>query len=685
MKSAEQMPRNALAWIILAQLLLLLPHILRLPLWIIALYAVCFGWRIQIYRGRLPVPGRWLKLLLTVVAMLGVGWSFGSLIGLEPTVALLLVAFALKLLESVARKDGYIVIFLGFFICITEFLFSQGLLVVLYSCGVVWVLTTALVSLHRATHITDGGPMRLSATMLLQAAPLMLVLFFLFPRIGPLWNVPIKTQAAKTGVSDMLRPGDIASLTQSSDVAFRASFEGQVPGASELYWRGLVMSRIDDGAWRTLPYYELPASERRAATVERVGPSLSYSIIIEPTQQQWLYALRYAEATQSGILQLPDYRLFNPVILEQEFRYRVKSWPDASLGVAISDWRRRLETRLPKGANPRTRALAAARYNASRDDADYVQGVLAMFREQPFRYTLQPPLLGDNSMDQFLLETRAGFCEHYAYAFAVLMRAVGIPARIVAGYQGGEINPVNGTVIVHEFDAHAWNEVWLPGQGWVRVDPTAAVSPERIEYGLEEAMQEEGSFLSASPLSPLRFRGISWVNMLRLRYDAITYKWQSWVVGFDGKQQIDVLRSVFGDINARLFIGVTLGSFALVLGVVAAALFLRQWRDTPRDPVLRHYRRLRRRLRSCGIQPLPGESPGELLRRAARAFPDAAAELSAIERVMQAALYRPLRPDQRAGMQRQLRSLVRRLRLPRRRDPRRSAGRGNSPSTSTAP
>lgn len=663
MKSTDLIPRNALAWIIAAQVLLLLPHIFRLPLWIVLLYGAAFFWRLRIYRGRSSVPNRWLKLLLIGASMTGIAWSYGSVIGLEPTVALLLVAFALKLLESVARKDGYVVIFLGFFICITEFLFSQDLLVVIYSCLVVWVLTTALISLHRSASIGDSGPMRLAAVMLLQSVPLMLVLFFLFPRIGPLWNVPIKTQAAKTGVSDMLRPGDISSLAQSSDVAFRASFVGDVPPVSSLYWRGLVMSRIDDGAWRTVSYFETPAEERRAPPVKKAGGSLDYTIIIEPTQQQWLYGLRYAEAMQSGILQLPDYRLLNPVVIEQELRYRVRSWPEVTLGSEISTWRRRLETQLPEESNPRTRQLAEDLYRESRDDAEYVQQVLALFRQQPFRYTLQPPLLDNNSMDQFLLETRAGFCEHYAYAFAVLMRAVGIPARVVSGYQGGEINPVNGTVIVHQFDAHAWNEVWLEGRGWVRVDPTAAVSPARIEFGLENAMQEEGSFLSSSLLSPLRYRGISWINALRLRYDAVTYQWQSWVVGFDGEQQIDVLRGVFGEINARLFIGVMLASFGVVLGLVAASLFLRNRRQASVDPATRYIHLLQARLRRSGFTAHPGEAPGAMSRRAALQFPGAANELMTIARLADAALYRPLGATQRENMQRSLRRLVRRLRL----------------------
>ena len=362
------------------------------------------------------------------------------------------------------------------------------------------------------------------------------------------------------------------------------------------------------------------------------------------------------------------------MVLEQEFRYRVRSWPQVTLGRDISSWRERLETELPEASNPRTRELAQRLYRESSSDADYVQRVLALFREQPFRYTLQPPLLENDRMDQFLLETRAGFCEHYAYAFAVLMRAVDVPARVVAGYQGGEINPVNGTVIVHQFDAHAWNEVWLSERGWVRVDPTAAVSPARIEYGLENAMQQEGSFLSSSPLSPLRYRGISWINMLRLRYDAVTYRWQSWVVGFDGEQQIALLRGVFGEINARLFIGVMLGSFAVVLGAVAASLLLRGRHPRPRDPVIRQYRLLQSRLRRSGLAPRAGEPPGAFTRRAAAQLPELSGELREVERLVDAAMYRPLSPAQRAGVQRSLQRLVRRLRLPVRRGVRRSAG-----------
>jgi transglutaminase-like putative cysteine protease len=665
------MPRNALLWIMLAQVLLLLPHLGRLPLWVPGLYLLTLAWRTTVYRGRGRLPGRWLKIALILTALFGVGVSYGSVIGLEPTVALLLVAYALKLLECAERKDGYVVVFLGFFVCTTEFLFSQDLLIVLYSLGVVWILTTALVALHRPARGGDLPGLKLSGVMLLQAVPLMLVLFFLFPRIGPLWNVPMRSQAAQSGVSDSMQPGDISQLVLSSDVAFRATFDSDVPGTAQLYWRGLVMSRLEEGAWKSLSPFDTPIGERRQRGVEKAGEALDYRVILEPTQQQWLYALAYAEPRQGGILQTPDFRLQSPVAIEQETLYRVRSWPQATIGLALSDWRRRLETRLPPGSHPRTQALARELRAQSVSAQDYIQRVLARFRREPFRYTLNPPLLDNHSMDQFLFETRAGFCEHYAYAFAVLMRAADVPARVVAGYQGGEINPVNGTVIVHEFDAHAWNEVWLEGQGWVRVDPTAAVSPDRIELGLEAALREEGSFLAGSPLSPLRFRNIDWINALRLRYDALTYQWQSWVVGFDNTTQTQVLQGLLGRVDAQRVGLIVLGSLALVLGVVSLSLVGGHRRRHARDPALREYRRLQKKLERGGIVPAGGDSASGLLARAAQRYPAVREELRLIDRLLRAALYQPLDTSRQAQTLRVLRRRIRRLRLAGQRRPRR--------------
>jgi transglutaminase-like putative cysteine protease len=627
----QQVPRNALVWMIICLFTLMAPHAARIPVWILAVYVSSAVWRILVYRGRWSFPGRWVKVLLTLSCFVGIYLSYGSLIGLEPTVALLLTAFALKLIELTSRKDAFVLLFLGYFICITEFLFTQDLLIVLYTLMNVTLITTALVALHQpGEHQFNRKTVRLAGIMLLQAMPLMVVLFFIFPRIGPLWTVPAKSHTAKTGMSDFMKPGDISRLSQSADVAFRVQFDGEIPAQSELYWRGLVFSKLEEGAWTSLRYYDVPAAERRPQEVLTSGDPLNYSIIMEPTQQNWLYSLRYAQARRAGVMAAADFRLFLLVPLEDKYMYSASSWPEATLEEELSDWRRKTELRLPPQDNPQTRQLAQDLRSGVSTDGDFVNAVLNKFSTEPYVYTLQPAALpGQHPMDQFLFRTRRGFCEHYAYAFVVMMRAAGVPARVVAGYQGGEVNPVNKTVIVHQFDAHAWAEVWLAGQGWVRVDPTAAVSPDRIEWGLEQAMAEEGSFLANSPLSPLRYRSIAWVNLLRLRYDALTYRWQAWVVGFNSDQQFKLLQNVFGDISAHKFAAVLLGSWALVLIPVAISL-LRKRATHQLSPLDKQYLIFCKRLAEVGIEREPGEAPGQLSHRARQAVPALASPIDRI-------------------------------------------------------
>ncbi len=631
MSIQEQIPRNALVWIIICLFTLMAPHALRLPPWVLAVYVFAVIWRILVYRGRWSFPGRWVKVAMTVSCFAGIFVWYGTLIGLEPTVALLLTAFALKLVELVQRKDAYVLLFLGYFVCMTEFLFSQDLLITFYSLLNVLLVTTALVALHQpGEHQFNRKSIRLAAVMVAQAMPLMIVLFFVFPRFGPLWTVPIKSHTAKTGMSDFMRPGDVASLSQSDEVAFRVKFDGEIPPRSELYWRGLVFSQLKEGTWSTLTFYEVPAQERRPREVEVSGTPIGYSVIMEPTQQRWLYGLHYARSPHGGVMHGSDYRLFSPVPIEAEFMYRATTWRDVAVEPELSEWRRGIETRLPPIGEERTRSLAERMRDEAGSDAGYVDAVLAHFNREPFVYTLKPGLLPQQDpMDHFLFESRRGFCEHYAYAFVMMMRAAGVPARVVAGYQGGEVNPVNKTVIVHEFDAHAWAEVWLQGRGWVRVDPTAAVAPERIEWGLEEAMQGEGTFLADSPLSPMHYRGLPLVNLLRLRYDALTYRWQSWVVGFDNERQIELLHDFFGEISARVFITILLGSWALVVIPVAFSLLRRRDTHEP-NPLDKDYLLFCRQVAKLGVVREKGESPGAFGRRAAAALPEFAAQLGQI-------------------------------------------------------
>jgi transglutaminase-like putative cysteine protease len=659
----DQVPRKALVWIMCAQAALLLPHLGRIPLWVVAVYLVAAGWRWLVYQGRWSYPSLAIKALLALTGFAGIYVSFGSLVGLEPTVALLLVAFALKLIELARCQDAYVILFLGYFVCITAFLFSQGLPLVIYSILPVLLLTTALLAVHRpADHAFQHVALRDGAVLLLQAVPLMLVLFFLFPRIGPLWNVPLKSQAAKTGVSDFMKPGDISLLSQSDEVAFRVQFEGAIPPRDQLYWRGLVMSRLEDGAWRVLGYRDLPPQLRRPDEPALVGQAVRYSIIMAPTQQNWLYALRYAQPEERRVMSSSDFRLYSPIELQDEYRYRVTSWPGALLEPELSAWRREVELQLPDGDNPRSVQLARDLRTGAQSDQDYVASVLAFFNREEFVYTLQPPLLqGEHSMDQFLFETRRGFCEHYAYAFVVMMRAAGIPARVVSGYQGGEVNPVNRTVIVHQFDAHAWAEVWLPGRGWVRIDPTASVAPERIEWGLEQAVAQEGSFLADSPLSPLRFRHVQWLNRMRLRYDALIYNWQSWILGFDRQAQYDFLKNVLGEVNVTRFAAVMVSCWVLVMLPLAWRLLYRR-QPARLSAAERLYRQFLARLAAARLAREPGEGPRTFAARVAAAYPDLADLVWRITRLYEALRYAAPGSDSQS-LERELASAVRDFRV----------------------
>lgn len=624
----QQVPRNAFVWIIICLFVLVAPHAARLPIWILALYAVAAIWRLQVHRGNWSCPTRLVKATLVLSGFFGVYATYGTFVGLEPTVALLLIAFALKLIELSYRKDAYVLLFLGYFICITQFLFSQDFLVTLWGLVSVTLLTTALVAIHRTGEQEFRfGTIRVASAMLLQAMPLMIILFFLFPRFGPLWTVPMKNHTAKTGMSDFMKPGDVASLSQSADVAFRVKFDGDIPDKSALYWRGLVFSRIEEGAWSALGFYDLPPNQRRPKEVTISGDPLRYSIIMEPTQQRWLFGLKYARSETQAVIQTSNFLLFSPFPIETDFMYTVNSWTNVVVDDVLSDWRRKTETRLPRTGDARTRKLSVElRAEAGTDEA-FVGLVLDKFRREPYVYTLRPDLLSDqDAIDEFLFESMRGFCEHYASAFVFMMRAAGVPARVVAGYQGGEINPINKTVIVHQFDAHAWAEVWLASRGWVRVDPTAAVSPQRIEFGLEEAVESEGSFLSTVLLSPQRYRRIPALNALRLRYDALTYQWQTWVVGFDNERQFDLLRRVFGETTAKAFAVTLLGGLALVMLPFAISLFFTRELH-PESRLGKHYRIACKRLAKIGLVRAPGETPSVFAQRAAKVLPDYASQL----------------------------------------------------------
>ncbi len=634
MNTDAALPRRALWWLIGCQFYVILPHLTRVPLWVLAIYLGAALWRLQMHRERALMPPRWLRLLLGLAAGGAVIASYQTLIGLDPMVALLLVASALKLIESVRAKDGYVLVSIGFFIMTTQFLYNQELPVALYSVVGTLLLVVSLIALNQrpSGSISRREPL-LALRMLGLAIPMMIVLFLLFPRIAPLWSVPSKNTQATTGMSDVLRPGDVTRLGRSAEVAFRVQFEDQIPPQRELYWRGMVLNEFADGAWRTLGWSDHPATERKLDKPIAVGESLKYRIIIEPTMQHWLYAMPYAQSPTAGVFEAWNFRLAVRKPLESTFAYDVVTWPESSLQPELSPWHREAELALPSNLNPLTREWVERQVNAVGNGPELIARVLSYFREQPFYYTLQPPKIDDDDfVDEFIFQSLRGFCEHYAYSFVVMMRMAGIPARIIGGYQGGELNTLNNTLIVRQFDAHAWVEVWLKDRGWVRVDPTAAVAPERVEQGLEEALRGQEGFLADSLLSAYRFRSVTMVNWLRLRYDAAAWQWQSFIVGFNSDEQIDLLESWFGEIKVSWFFAVLLGSWVVVLAPLIWWMN-RSRSSSERLPVEQQFAELCRALARRGIERAVGESAISLLVRAESELPAGDPQLVTLRRL----------------------------------------------------
>lgn len=661
---AYQIPRNTLALLMIAQVAVVLPYLLHLSPWLIAVGLFCGYWRSGVYQGRWDYPRRWVKAVLVAASIGGVALTGVSAFSLEAAASLLILAFALKLIEMKSRRDAYLVIFLGYFAIATLFLFDQSIAVAVYQIGALMLVTAALVGLNQlVTRVRPLESLRVSALLVLQALPLTVVLFLFFPRVAPLWSVPLPSSSV-TGLSDRMKPGDVAELTRSDELAFRAVFAGEVPPKRALYWRGLTYSRFVEGTWSAaglLP--EWGTAERPAPAAGASG--IDYEVLLEPTSSDWLFGLDLALPATPGVTLERDFRLTAPDPVLSVFRYRVTSYPDLGMDQAprLPDRLRIRETWLPDdGDNPRVRAYARSLMSTAGGDAEaLVAAVVAQIRSEPYFYTLSPPPLQDrNSIDEFWFQTRRGFCTHYAGALVFMLRAAGVPARMVGGYQGGEINPVTGHVMVRQYDAHAWVEYWLAGEGWRRVDPTAAVAPARIEEGLNAALSPEDRE-SLSALTAARFDGVGVFRDLLYWADSLEHRWNLWVIGYDTHLQADVLQDLLGEITpARVGLALLLAGGAS-LGAVALVLFWRR-RSAPRHPVEGAFQDFCRRLAGAGWPRRPDEAPASYLRRLESGGVIGADQAGALVAEVDRLLYNPGAGWGRQDLRR-LRSQLRRVRL----------------------
>jgi transglutaminase-like putative cysteine protease len=457
----------------------------------------------------------------------------------------------------------------------------------------------------------------------------MVLLFLFFPRLDPLWSLPQPSTKAQTGLSDSMAPGDIAELSKSAALAFRASFEGPLPPRSQLYWRALTLDQFDGRRWSQSSRALVPD----APLWRPEGPSVRYSVVLEPTGKPWLMTLDVGQTDLAGVRQMSDFRWQRRRSVEQSILYAAESWPNVVRETVLSEGARLQALQLPARGNPQVREWAADLHRHHGEADAVVDALLAYFTAQPFRYTLKPPALGANSVDDFLFGSRAGFCEHYAGAMTFALRAAGVPARVVTGYQGGELNPDGNYLSVRQFDAHAWVEYWQAGVGWRSVDPTAAVAPMRVEQGLEQALAADEEFLGDSPMSALRYRNLAWLNSIRMSWDSLDYGWQRWVLGYQGQQQLQVLGRWFSGFQAQVFAG----GAVIILGLLALWL-LKPWQRQS-DFQLRVFNRFERLLARQGLKRQPGEGAQAFAQRAGERLPAQAQAIEAFVREFQAQRY----------------------------------------------
>jgi len=611
-------------WILICQLSVILPHVLRIPFWV-SLFCLLIGvWGFLAVSGKWKYPKKYTLIMLVVFACVAIGYSYKTLIGQDAGVSLLMIMMSLKILEMKKLKDVMLFVFLGYFLVVTNFLFTQTIAMAFYMLIVCIGLTSTLVMLNRPDtqmHLKDS--LKLATTLIFQAMPVMLVLFVLFPRLpSPLWAMPKDSTKAITGLNSEMSPGSISKLSQSNAIAFRVNFEDKAPDNSALYWRGPVLSSFNGKTWA--PGYLF--SRRGVTDIITNSQPVNYTITLEPHHRTWLFALDIANSKPAQSSFDYAYSLQSKRKVTKTRQYRLSSVTNYIIDKYLP-WKEKSKyLQLPTGYNPQTVKWANEINNTYKSQEEKITAVLEHLREQPFYYSLSPPLLGRNSVDEFFFKTRNGFCEHYAGSFTYLMRQLGIPARVVLGYQGGEYNDLGNYMIVRQSDAHAWSEVWLEDRGWVRIDPTSTLPPSRVETGIEATFPQRdssGSMLRADS---------SILRTLELYWDNINYKWHQWVLGYNASKQSSLLQKL--GINSSNWKDIAISILIAVGGlfiIISVWLNIKK-RKPATDSASAIYRKFCSRLKKLGYEKQEYEGPIDYAERISRQRHDLKEDIEIITR-----------------------------------------------------
>ncbi|WP_295960354.1 DUF3488 and transglutaminase-like domain-containing protein [Rhodoferax sp.] len=633
-----------IAWVVL-------PQVGNLPVWCALTTAGVLGWRGWLAWKSRPLPSRWWLAVLLGMALAATLATHKTLLGRDAGVTLIVVLLALKTLELRARRDAFVVFFLGFFTMLSNFFFSQSLLTAIAMLVALLGLLTALVNAHMP--VENKAPLREAARiaggMALLGAPIMAVLFVLFPRMAPLWGVPSDAMAGRSGLSNQMQVGTMASLALDDGIAMRVKFDGPPPAQRDLYFRGPVLSLFDGRTWQ--PRYN-DFSRTGASDLQVSGPPLKYQVTLEPNNRPWLLALDatpQAPALPDGLsaVMTPDLQWLASRPTTDLLRYQAQSYSQFRYGPQRANLSLQSFVELPAGFNPRTLQLAAdmRRAQPGADTAALVQTVLTRLRTGGYAYTLDPGLYGRDTADEFWFDRKEGFCEHIASSFVILMRALDIPARVVTGYQGGELNGVDGFWVVRQSDAHAWAEVWTAGQGWTRVDPTGAVSPGRVGSFTRLQAPRGAIANTLATVSPDTAR------RLRAAWDAVNNGWNQWVLNYSQSKQLNLLKNIGFDSPEWEDLGKVLAAL-LVLASLGGAAWA-QWERRQHDPWLRLLDQARRKLAKVGITVPASAAP----RQMAALVPDQPALRDWLLQ-MESLRYAPHSPGSLAALRRAFKRLV---------------------------
>ena len=611
LSALQRRPRESRDTLYLLGLIVLIamPQLTRLPVWCVVLMAAVLLWRAWLAWTVRPLPARRWAVLLLVAALVATWWQYRTLLGREPGVTMVFVLLCLKTLELRQRRDGFVLFFLGFFALLTHFLVSQSLVVAALMLVSLLGLLTALVNAQRPLgRPTLTSSARIASGLMLVGSPVMMVLFLLFPRVGPLWGLPSDAAGARSGLSSSMEVGNIAKLALDDSVALRVRFEGPVPAPDTLYFRGPVLSDFDGVLWQMR---RLPQSATLPGLVVPLGSALRYQVTLEPGSQPWLPLLELSALAPSNDAGLtaratPELQWQTTRATGELLRYEARSHVDYRFQPELDDTQQRAYRALPQGSNPRTLQLAA-QWRAEAPSATPEQWVAKVWQQLQsggYRYTLEPGLFGRDSVDEFWFDKREGFCEHFSASFVVLMRALGVPARVVTGYQGGERNPIDGYWTVRQSDAHAWAEVWMPRRGWTRVDPTAAVAPARIG-ALQRLAAPRGALATAlAGVTP------DWGRGLRTLWEAINNQWNQSVLNYTQSRQMELLRGLGFDSPAWEDLLRVLAAVLVAASSMVAAWAL--WERRQHDPWLRMLRAARHKVRRAGYSVAHQATPRDL-------------------------------------------------------------------------